>query len=479
MSRSLSVFLLFLVSFMQLEAKSIYPFAKKSESLKPFNASILLKEASEDYLLESNLSTKSPVKSFKDLPEALKFDVSHDTENSIPDFFRTLDVEIHLDSINWTEFASKNNQAKALWRDLISCSNSDNPIDFYFKYEFEQCPELKNRIDEFRRSLVDFLTNTSFRSVDKFNIESIFYSVKSKNALGDVSRPVLDGVIREYTNIYYPSKSNLIFNEKSKYQGDYIGHVSSFSELFRNHYPRIENLIEPFFVQILIEMNGFLNYPNYAVYLDKEGKPKPSLFMGMSALKKVKSLNVPVEVPSVYDFDSNNFYRSLMSNKEDNYIRTEFTDLYQESNENEKLYLFYNSRPMFSVFIDEGTSLAIGNHFPDNYILYSKIGLSSLRLLTNLSFLIEPDRFGLTPNQNLLFFIASSREFIFRDSPIQYLSKWIAGNLTDFYYPKDCNCRNQGQVLENNEFEALSMLNPFRFYLSQSFPAMIGLELKE
>ena len=89
-------------------------------------------------------------------------------------------VKINLDSMNWGEIASKNNEAHRIWQQLSQCSNSQDPRQFYFQYDFSDCPRLEDEINSYRKRMLNFLINTKYRSMDISTYDDSFFEVEDR-----------------------------------------------------------------------------------------------------------------------------------------------------------------------------------------------------------------------------------------------------------------------------------------------------------
>ncbi len=483
--------IVFLLMSSYLSAAGLYPYASRPKELKPLAPTIFLKEQANEFKLEKSKNAKAAITDWKDLKEALHF-----TYRRYPEFFtkasskktiyeKESKVKINLDSMNWGEIASKNNEAHRIWQQLSQCSNSQDPRQFYFQYDFSDCPRLEDEINSYRKRMLNFLINTKYRSMDISTYDDSFFEVEDRIIIPDANKFSSSwAAANMYSSINYRinylEDSKSIFTERAKFNDVFNQHVFPFSLTFRKQFPRTKNLLHPFFIQVLMEMSSFVNYPRFGVFQGANGRPKPSVFMGLSKMKSIQRGFDPLEVLSIYDIDLNNYYNNLLKNKTNRVYRDEFGREYSEGNDKAKLF-FLQVIDVFTLASEESSvqQFDITEIFPENFSIYSQAGFSAIRMLANLSFLIEPKDFGLLPNQNILFFIANSRVRYFSPEPINYMSRWIAGNLTDAYFPKSCLCKKNGVLLETNDFEVLSLVPHLRFYLSQSFEDMIGLELKE
>ncbi|MEE6251239.1 MAG: hypothetical protein VX583_12630 [Bdellovibrionota bacterium] len=385
--------------------------------------------------------------------------------------------------INWIEFQSRLNQSNRLLAKLISCSSKEDYKKYYFEYEFLNCPDLKDKINNFRHEIASFLINTQFTS---FNLRE-FYSLNifnRKNILSDSESEVLLNSI---------SQKDIEYKERNKDNKKLVS--SFFRSTSDSNLEKID--INPLLVQILIELSSLLvvgeNSEGFYIPAFSTYEKNYDFFVSSFSFPKYYELiafyDQEINPAATYVFTGlteSNFeliessYRKAMRKRGSK----DRESALREADVRNQIYLL---RPEKPDLVSGSPMRLLGQEFKQ----VARLGIFSLRFLAELSMVLKKEDFGFLPkayHEHFAYLALDNRAFWLRSKfisknhvrlrlndelPVPSLAKWIAGISGEYTNNNRLSAFCKSASFSSScqdDYEVLGLLNHLRFYVEKSFP---------
>ncbi|MEC9281332.1 MAG: hypothetical protein VX642_01370 [Bdellovibrionota bacterium] len=405
---------------------------------------------------------------------------------------RSAILHFNLDpKINWVEFLSRLNQSQQLLAKLVSCSSKETYKEYYFKYDFSNCPDLKVSIDTFRRDLASFLVNSQFTSFSEREVYS--YTVS------DIFNYYFREEILRAPRII--SAQDIEFKEIANKNKKRVS--SFFRENADVDLPKLD--INPLMLQVLIELSTLtvvgensegIYVPGFSIYL-KQSKFTANIF----------SFPKFYDLTAFYDKeinpDAENYFPGIRPSRLENFEK-KYRKAIQKRGRNSRAeaireqdsqnQLSYGDTRYYSGYSGPKRPPTL---FSQDFKEVTRVGIFSLRLLAELSLVLKKDDFGFLPStyhDYFAFLAVDNRYYSFysdRNShkphmpsindelPVPSLAKWIAGISGEHNFKSRFNgyCKSVTFVWSCDGYpEVLSILIRLRFYVEKSFPDIRNIE---